>query len=51
MIKLLGPGNDLMDQRGRITKWGYGVLLLSSVFGFGCFLAGRALYGKSRKGD
>ena len=46
MIKLLGPGNDLYTETGEITKTGYLVMAVSSVFGLLCFLAGRALYGK-----
>ena len=46
MIKLLGPGNDLYTETGRITKTGYIVMAVSSVFGFLCFLIGRSVYGK-----
>ena len=46
MIKLLGPGNDLYTEDGKITKTGYIVMAVSSVFGFFCFLLGRFLYGK-----
>ena len=33
MIKLLGPGNDLYTEDGEITKTGYCVMFVSSVFG------------------
>ena len=46
MIKLLGKGNDLRTEDGKITRQGYLVMLIFSVFGFGCFLVGRSLYGK-----
>ena len=44
MIKLLGPGNDLYTEDGEITKTGYLVMFVSSVFGFFCFLAGRSVF-------
>ena len=47
MMTFLGKNNDLRTEEGRITKLGYEVLLLSSVFGLCVFLAGRYLYGKS----
>ncbi len=47
MIKLLGKNNDLRTEDGKITKWGYLVMLISSVFGFACFLVGRSFYGKA----
>ena len=37
MIQLLGPGNDLYTEDGKITKTGYVVMLISSVFGLLCF--------------
>ena len=46
MIKLLGPGNDLYTETGKITKTGYMVMAISSAFGLFCFLLGRSLYGK-----
>ena len=46
MMKLLGPENDLYTEAGKITKTGYIVMAVSSVFGFVCFLIGRSLYGK-----
>lgn len=46
MIRFFGKNNDLRTEEGVITKTGYTVLLLSSVFGLGVFAAGRALYGK-----
>ena len=50
MIKLLGPDNDLRSEDGRITKWGYLVAVLSTIFGLACFLTGRLLYGKHLRG-
>lgn len=47
-MKLLGPNNDLYKE-GKITKSGYGVMAISSIFGFCCFLMGRSLYGKALK--
>ncbi len=46
MLKLLGPDNDLY-RSGKITKWGWIVMLISSVFGFCIFLAGRKAYGRA----
>ena len=46
MIKLLGPGNDLYTETGDITKTGYVVMAVSSVFGLLCFFVGRSIYGK-----
>ena len=46
MIKLLGPGNDLYTENGKITKTGYIVMAVSSVFGLFCFFVGRSIYGK-----
>ena len=50
MIKFFGKNNDLRTEEGVITKTGYVVMLLSSVFGLCVFLTGRYLYGKSLKG-
>ncbi len=47
MIKFLGKGNDLRTEDGKITKTGYIVMLISTVFGLCCFLVGRYIYGKS----
>ena len=47
MIKLFGKNNDLRTEEGRITKTGYVVMMLSTVFGMGVFLTGRYFYGKS----
>ena len=47
MIKLLGPGNDLYTEDGEITKTGYIVMFISSVFGFFFFVAGRYVYKKA----
>jgi hypothetical protein len=49
MIKLLGKGNDLYTESGRITKSGYMVLVVSTIFGFACFLTGREIYGRILK--
>ena len=46
MIKLLGPGNDLYTESGKITKTGYFVMIVSSAFGLLCFFIGRSVYGK-----
>ena len=46
MIKLLGPGNDLYTESGKITKTGYLVMAVSSAFGLLCFFMGRSVYGK-----
>ena len=47
MIKFFGKNNDLRTEEGTITKIGYTVMALSSVFGLCVFLTGRYLYGKS----
>ena len=47
MMKFFGKNNDLRTEEGIITKLGYEVMLLSSVFGLCVFLTGRYLYGKS----
>ncbi len=47
MMKLLGKNNDLRTEEGKITKTGYAVMMLSTVFGLCVFLTGRYLYGKS----
>ena len=47
MIKLLGKNNDLRTEDGVITKWGYLVAVLSTIFGVALFLTGRQIYGKS----
>lgn len=49
MIKFFGKNNDLQTEEGRITKTGYVVMTLSSVFGLCVFLMGRTIYGKSLK--
>ena len=49
MIKFFGKNNDLRTEEGRITKTGYAVMTLSSVFGLCVFLVGRTLYGRARK--
>ncbi|MBR5372367.1 MAG: hypothetical protein IK130_09140 [Oscillospiraceae bacterium] len=47
MIKLLGKGNDLYTEEGQITKAGYAVMLLSTLFGLCVFLTGRCIYGRA----
>ena len=47
MIKFFGKNNDLRTEEGKITKTGYAVMILSSVFGLCVFLTGRYFYGKS----
>ena len=49
MIKFFGKNNDLRTEEGVITKTGYVVMMLSSVFGLCVFLIGRYYYGKSLK--
>ncbi len=49
MMKLLGKNNDLRTESGTITKTGYLVMLISSVFGLCVFLLGRKLYGKAQE--
>ena len=46
-MKLLGPGNDLYTEDGKITKTGYIVMFVSSVFGLFCFLIGRTICKKA----
>lgn len=47
-MKLLGKNNDLYKD-GKITKIGYGVMIISSFFGPCCFLVGRSIYKKAKK--
>ena len=47
MIKFFGKNNDLRTEEGIITKTGYVVMMLSTVFGLCAFLTGRYFYGKS----
>ena len=47
MIKFFGKNNDLRTEEGNITKAGYVVMMLSTVFGLCVFLTGRYFYGKS----
>ncbi len=49
MIRFFGKNNDLRTEEGVITKTGYVVMVLSSVFGLCVFLTGRYFYGKSQK--
>ena len=46
-MKIFGKNNDLRTEEGKITKSGYIVMVLSSLFGLCVFLTGRYLYGKS----
>ena len=46
MIIFFGKNNDLRTEEGKITKTGYAVMILSTVFGSCVFLAGRYIYGK-----
>lgn len=47
-MKLLEKNNDLY-KNGKITKSGYIVMTIASIFGLCCFLLGRSLYGKAKK--
>lgn len=47
MIKFFGKNNDLRTEEGKITKTGYVVMMVSTVFGLCVFLTGRYFYGKS----
>lgn len=47
MIQFFGKNNDLRTEEGKITTWGYVVMMLSTVFGLCVFLTGRSIYGKS----
>lgn len=49
MIKLLGKNNDLRTEDGKITKYGYIVMAISTVFGLFVFLAGRKMYMKAHE--
>ncbi len=49
MIKFLGKNNNLRTENGKITKTGYSVMCVSSVFGIFVFLFGRYIYGKQYK--
>ncbi|MBR6905479.1 MAG: hypothetical protein IKN33_00770 [Selenomonadaceae bacterium] len=40
---------DLRTEEGAITKTGYAILLLSTVFGLCVFLTGRHFYGQALK--
>ena len=50
MIKLFGKNNDLRTEEGKITKLGYLIMALSTVFGLCVFLTGRFIFGKSFQG-
>jgi hypothetical protein len=47
-MKLLGKNNDLY-RNGKITKSGYIVIAIASIFGLCCFLLCRLLYRKAKK--
>ena len=47
MIIFFGKNNDLRTEEGKITKTGYVVMMVSTVFGLCVFLTGRYFYGKS----
>ena len=49
MIKFLGKNNDLRTEEGKITKLGYAVMMLSTVFGLCVFWAGRNLLRSCRR--
>ncbi len=46
MIKFFGKNNSLRTEEGIITKTGYAVMILSSIFGLCVFLTGRYFYGR-----
>ena len=47
MIKFFGKNNDLRTEEGEITKTGYVVMMVSTIFGLCVFMTGRIFYGKS----
>ena len=49
MLKAFGKVNDLRTEEGKLTKQGYIVLALFSLFGIGLFLLGRYIYGKNKR--
>ena len=49
MMKFFGKNNDLRTEEGKITKTGYAVMLLSTVFGLCVFFSGRKIYAKSKQ--
>jgi len=49
MIRFFGKNNDLRTEEGAITKTGYAVMLLSTVFGLCVFLTGKHCYGQALK--
>ena len=49
MIKFFGKNNDLRTEEGKITKSGYVIMVLSTVFGLCVFLTGRYYYGKTQQ--
>ena len=46
MIKFFGKKKDLRTDVGKITKTGYAVRILSTVFDSCVFFGGRYIYGK-----
>ena len=49
MIRFFGKNNDLRTEEGKITKTGYAVMLLSTVFGLCAVLTGKHCYGQALK--
>ena len=49
MIKLFGESDDLRTEDGVITKYGYIVMAISTVFGIFVFLTGRKMYMKAHE--
>lgn len=49
MIMLFGKNNYLRTEEGKITKSGYVIMVLSTVFGLCVFLTGRYYYGKTQQ--
>jgi hypothetical protein len=47
MIRFFGKNNDLRTEEGQITKTGYAVMMLSTVFGMCVLLIGSYFYRKS----
>ena len=47
MINFFGKNNDLRTEEGEITKTGYVVMAVSTIFGLIVFMTGRYFYGKS----
>jgi len=49
MIKFFGKNNDLRTEEGKITKTGYAVMFLSTLFGLSVLLIGRTIYTRLRQ--